>query len=172
MVGGEVGEGEVLHDEEGDALAEVEVECVVLDDGGVAQVPDVDEVLLELKDVLLVHRDDLHSVYFLRLLVFATVHPRVGALSDHLQQYVLLVECVQSAPLLLLVLVRVLPKQALRQHALRQLQTLPPETDLLLLCLHLQAVLRDELECPQRFFNALDLISSLLSLIHYYSQNL
>jgi hypothetical protein len=77
------------------------------------------------------------------------VHPRVGPFPDHLQQHVLLVETVHVAPLLLLVLVRVLPQQPLGKEGVCQLQALPSEADLLLLGLDLQAVLGDDLDVAQ-----------------------
>lgn len=61
----EVGVGEVLHDQIGEPLAQVEVESVVFDDGLVPQLLDAQEVALQLEDVLLVHRDDLYRVQLL-----------------------------------------------------------------------------------------------------------
>jgi|688.fasta_scaffold1462112_1 hypothetical protein len=139
----------MFHDEVGDAFMEVEVECVVFDDAGVSQLFDAEEVLLEFEDVLLVHGDHLNCVHFLGLSILAAVHPRVGPFPDHLQQHVLLVETVHVAPLLLLVLVRVLPQQPLGKEGVCQLQALPSEADLLLLGLDLQAVLGDDLDVAQ-----------------------
>ena len=95
------------------------------------------------------------------------MHPRVSPLSDHLQQDVLFVESVHVAPLLLLVLVRVLSQQLLREEGVCQMQTLSPGADLLLLGLHLKAVLGDDLDVAQGFLNTLDSITPLLSVIHY-----
>jgi hypothetical protein len=169
---GEVREWEVLHDQVGNALLEIEVEGVVADDAGVAQLLDGEEVFLQLQDVFLVHADDLHRVDLSRLAVLATVHAGVGALSYHLKQRILLVEAVHVATLLLLVFIRVLPQQPFREESVSQLQTLPAEADLLLLGLDLEAILGNDLDVPQRLLDALDSITPRLSLTHYYRQNL
>ena len=90
---------------------------MVFDDGLIPQLLDAQEVALQLEDVLLVHRYDLHRVQFLRLLVLALIDSGVGSLADQLLQPVLLVEGVDVALLLLLVLVRVPPQQFLMEEA-------------------------------------------------------
>jgi hypothetical protein len=65
---GEIGEGEILHDQVCDVFLEIKVECMIFDDRGVTELFDVKKVLLEFEDVLIVHGDDLNCVYFLRFL--------------------------------------------------------------------------------------------------------
>ena len=120
--------------------------------------------------MLLVHRDDLHRVQFLRLLVLALIDSGVGSLADQLLQPVFLVEGVDVALVLLLVLVRVPPEQLLVEEAIGLLETLPPEPVLFFLGFDLQAVLGDDLDALQGIFNPLYSLPSLLLLIHHYKQ--
>ena len=80
---------------------------MILDDGILPQLLDIDEILLQFEDVLLVHGDDLDCVYFFRFFVLASVHTCVGALADHLEKDVFFVEGVQIIAILFLILIRV-----------------------------------------------------------------
>ena len=143
---------------------------MVFDDGLVPQLLDAQEVALQLQDVLLVHRDDLHRVQFLRLLVLALIDSGVRSLADQLLQPVFLIEGVDVALVLLLVLVRVPPEQLLVEEAIGLLETLPPEPVLFFLGFDLQAVLGDDLDALEGIFNPLYFLPSLLLLIHHYKQ--
>lgn len=121
--------------------------------------------------MFLVHADDLYRVDLSRLAVLATVHTGISTLPYHLQQRILLVEAVHVAAFFLLVLIRVLAQESLGEQSVGQLQTLPAEADLLLLGLDLQAVLGNDLDGSQGLLDALDPITSRLSLTHHYSQN-
>lgn len=80
---------------------------MILYDGILPKLLDIDEILLEFEDVLLIHGDDLDRIYFFRFLVLAPMHACVSALADHLQQNVFLVEGVQVVAILFLILIRV-----------------------------------------------------------------
>lgn len=95
----------MLHDQKCDSFFEIEVECVILDDGILSKLFDIDEILLEFKDMLLVHGDDLDCVYFFRFLVLASMHTCVCALADHLQKDVFFIEGVEIVAIFLLILV-------------------------------------------------------------------
>ncbi len=90
---------------------------MVADDGGMTQLLDAQEVLLQLQDVLLVHTDYLHRIDLTRLAIFAPVDACIGALPNHLQQSVLVVEAVDVAAVLLFILVRILPQQPFGEHS-------------------------------------------------------
>lgn len=97
----------MFHDQKRDSFFEVKVECVILDDGILPKLLDIDKILLKFKDVLLIHRDDLDCVYFFRFFVLASVHTCVSALADHLEKYVFFVEGVQIIAILFLILIGV-----------------------------------------------------------------
>jgi len=138
-------EGEVLHDEIGEMLLEVEVEGVVLDDAGMPQIFDADEVALQLEDVLGLHGYLLHCVDFVGSQVLAGVNCGVGSLPYLAQQAVLLEKGVEGVPCLFFVLVRKFSEQFLRKDGVSsQLQRLLSSAYLFFLGLHLHAVFGED----------------------------
>jgi hypothetical protein len=97
---------------------QIEVESVIADYAGVAQLLDVEEVLLEFQIMLLVHAHPFNGVDFSVLYVLALKDRCVAALAYLLKQPIVLVKCVEHALFFLLVLIRKLTQKSLRLEAI------------------------------------------------------